>query len=69
MIQKNLKKLWNKLDIAIIGAGIVGLAIAAETTKDYENVFVFEKTKSSDKKQAAETAKLFMQEFIIQKIR
>jgi len=43
MIQKKFKKFMEQIDIAIIGAGILGLAIAAETTKEYENVFVFEK--------------------------
>ena len=34
------------MDIAIIGAGVVGLAILAELTKHYEDVFVFEKNET-----------------------
>ena len=35
-----------KINIAIIGAGVVGLAIAADLTEDFEDVYVFERNTS-----------------------
>jgi L-2-hydroxyglutarate oxidase LhgO len=36
----------NEVDIVIIGAGVVGLAIAAEVSRTSKNVFVFEKNRT-----------------------
>ena len=36
----------NEVDIIIIGAGVVGLAIAAEVSRSYKNIFVFEKNRT-----------------------
>ena len=36
----------NEIDIIIIGAGVVGLAIAAEVSRINKNVFVFEKNRT-----------------------
>ena len=36
----------NKFDITIIGAGIVGLAIAEELSKSYKNILVIDKEKT-----------------------
>ena len=35
-----------EVDVAIIGAGVVGLAIAAELAQDRKNTFVFEKNRT-----------------------
>jgi len=36
----------NDIDISIIGAGVVGLAVAAELSKKYHRIFVFERNRS-----------------------
>ncbi|MFH0924993.1 MAG: NAD(P)/FAD-dependent oxidoreductase [bacterium] len=36
----------DKVKITIIGAGVIGLAIAAELSKDYEDIFLLEKNES-----------------------
>ena len=36
----------NKFNICIIGAGVVGLAIAERLSKDYDNIIVVEKESS-----------------------
>jgi len=36
----------NDVSIAIIGAGIVGLAIAQELANEYENIFLIERNKT-----------------------
>lgn len=35
-----------KVDITIVGAGVIGLAVAAELSKVYQDIFIIEKNSS-----------------------
>ncbi len=41
--------IMEKIDVAIIGAGVVGLAIASQVAKEKREVYVFEKHKGFGK--------------------
>jgi len=55
-------------DITIIGAGVIGLAIGENLSANYKNVFLMRNILLSDRRQAAETAKLSTPVSIIRKI-
>lgn len=48
----------NDADIAIIGAGVVGLAIASEIASDKRNIFVFEKNESFGREQSSRNSEV-----------
>ena len=58
-----------EVDVIIIGAGVVGLAIAAEVSQFNKNVFVFEKNRTFGLETSSQTAKLSTRVCIILKIR
>ncbi|MCM8796182.1 MAG: FAD-dependent oxidoreductase [Candidatus Omnitrophica bacterium] len=41
-----LIKVMEKIDITVVGAGIIGLAVAYELSKDYKDIFIIEKNSS-----------------------
>jgi glycine/D-amino acid oxidase-like deaminating enzyme len=47
-------------DITVIGAGVVGLAIAEELSRHFSGILLLEKTRAMDRKRAAATAKSSM---------
>jgi len=55
------------VDVTIVGAGVVGLAVAETLAQKNRQVLVLEKTIPSARRRVPETAKLFMGESITQK--
>ena len=59
----------NKIyDVAIVGAGIVGLSTALKLQEQGKNVLVLDKEKSPGTHQLVETQELFILEFITNQI-
>ena len=47
-----------KADIAIVGAGVVGLAIASEVAKEHRDVYLLEKNESFGQEQSSRNSEV-----------
>ena len=57
-----------KFDVIVVGAGVIGIAIAMTSAKKKNQFYLLKKILVLEKKLAREIVRLFMQVFIILKI-
>ena len=57
-----------RADITIVGAGVIGLAIASQVTRKGREVYLLEKTKALGRNKALATVRLFMPAFTMKVI-